>query len=101
MKGSSQQVAQGLKTPTVLFAACLAIYASGVYLSRAYLCQSVGAWVLLAAVIVGSFGCILLGVSAFRLRSVWRGISAFAVTVIVTVMFLFIGVLTLPGCSGV
>lgn len=101
MKGSSQQLVPGLKTPTVLFAACLAIYAGGIYLTRAYLCQPVGAWVLLTAVIVGSLGCILLGVSAFRLRSLWRGVSTFATAVIIAVMFLFIGVLTLPGCSGV
>ncbi|MGO1073687.1 hypothetical protein [Lysobacter sp. CA199] len=100
MKGSNQ-AAQGLKTPIVLFVACLAIYAGGVYLTRAYLCQPVGAWVLLAAVMVGALGCILLGVSAFRLRSLWCGVSTFAAAVIIAVMFLFIGVLTLPGCSGV
>jgi hypothetical protein len=92
---------QSSKTLIVLLVSCFFVYAGGVYLTRAFLCQPVGAWVLLAGVVVGSIVCALLGFSAFQLRSVWRTTGVVALALALTVMFLSIGVFTLPGCSGV
>jgi hypothetical protein len=86
---------------TAVLLLCFVVYALGVYLTRVYLCQPIGAWVLLGGVSVGAVGCIQLVISAVNGRSLWLAAGAFAVSILLTAMFLFIGVLTLPGCSGV
>ena len=92
---------QSSKTLTVLLVSCTFIYAGGVYLTRAFLCQPVGVWFLLAGVVVGAVACAALAFSAFQLRSVWRTIVTVALVLVLAVMFFFIGVLALPGCFGV
>jgi len=92
---------QSPQTQIALLASCLCVYAGGVYLTRAFLCQPVGAWVLLAGVVIGSIACVLQGLSAFQLRSVWRTLGTVASAFVLVAMFFLIGVLTLPGCSGV
>ncbi|WP_157579098.1 hypothetical protein [Rudaea cellulosilytica] len=85
----------------VLIAACFVLYAFGFYLTRAFICQPVGAWLLLGGVAVGALGWLMLSASAIRRRSLGLGFGAIAIALILAVMFFFIGVLTLPGCSGV
>ena len=90
-----------LKTPTAVLVLCVVVYGLGVYLTRAYLCQPIGAWVLLGGVSVGAVGCLQLVISAAKRRSILLAAGAIVVTFMLATMALFIGVLTLPGCSGV
>ena len=92
---------QSPKALVALLASCLFIYACGLYLTHAFLCQPLGAWVLVAGVAFGSIAFVLLVLSAFQRRSVWRTLGAVVLAIVLVAMFLFIGVLTLPGCSGV
>ena len=80
---------------------CLVVYAVGVYLTRAFLCQPVGAWVLLGGVAIGAVGWLLLSMAAISRRSIGLGVGVVGVAALLAAMYFFIGVLTLPGCSGV
>ena len=68
-KFSSQQ-----RIVTAILLLCFVVYTFGAYLTRVYLCEPIGAWVLLGGV---------------------------SVAILLAAMFLLIGVLTAPGCSGV
>jgi hypothetical protein len=89
------------KSPATYFAVCVAIYAVGVYMLFAYLCQPAGPWTMLAAIVIGAIGCIVLGISAFRRRSIWRTLGTVISTLVLAVLFFLVGVLALSGCSGV
>ena len=93
--------ASRFRVPATLLALCFAIYAAGIYLTRAFLCQPLGAWVLFGGVAVGGLGWLLLSISTIGRRSLALGLVVAAVALVLAAMFLFIGVLTLPGCSGV
>jgi hypothetical protein len=86
---------------TVVLILCFAVYGLGVYLTRTYLCQPIGAWVLLGGVSIGAIGCFQLVISAAKRRSIWLAAGGIAIALLLAAMLLFIGVLTLPGCSGV
>ena len=89
------------RLPLGLFILCLGVYGIGVYLTRAFLCQPIGAWVLLAGVAVGGLSAVLLLVSSAKQRSLGLGVGAISIALVAAFLYFFVGVLTLPGCSGV
>lgn len=93
--------AQDKNLPLGLFVLCLAVYALGVYLTRAFLCQPVGAYVLLSGVALGGMSTLMFAVSAAGRRSLGLALSALAIGGVSAFLYIFIGVLTLPGCSGI
>ena len=93
--------AQTTRLPLALLVLGFVVYGLGAYLTRLYLCQPLGAWVLLAGVVLGALSPLLLIALAMKERSWAVGIGAAAIAFVVVFLYLFIGVLTLPGCSGV
>ena len=89
------------KTHAALFLASVAIYGIGVYLTRAFLCQPLGTWVLIGAIVIGGAVSGSMAISGFQQRSARLVFCAIAALVLLAAMFAAIGVLTLPGCSGV
>ena len=89
------------KTHAALFLASLSVYGIGVYLTRAFLCQPLGIWVLIGAIVVGGAVSGSMAISGFQQRSARLVFCAIAALVLLAAMFAAIGVLTLPGCSGV
>jgi hypothetical protein len=89
------------KLPLTLVVLCFVVYGAGIYLTRLYLCQPLGAWVLLVGVGLGALGASLIAGSAIRRRSWSLAIGALSIALLIIFLYFFIGVLTLPGCSGV
>jgi hypothetical protein len=84
-----------------LLVLAIAVYAAGVAGSYLFLCQPGPAWMMMAGVAaMGAAGLLALP-SAFRTHSFMRGATAAGILLLAAGMFLFVGVLTLPGCSGV
>lgn len=94
-------VSPTLKLPLALVVVCFVVYGVGMYLTRLYLCQPLGAWVLLAGVGLGALGVVLTAGSAVSRRSWSLAFGALSIALVIIFLYLFIGVLTLPGCSGV
>jgi hypothetical protein len=96
-----QVISQPLRAASALFLLCVLVYGAGIYLTRVFLCEPLGACVLIASVVIGGIGCLFLCISAIKKRSIGIGIGTAIFTLALIAMFQFIGVFTLPGCSGV
>ena len=102
LNGSAMPViSKRSKTHVALFLTGVAIYGVGVYLTRAFLCQPLGTWVLIGAIAIGGAASASMAISGFQQRSARLVFCAVAALVLLAAMFAAIGVLTLPGCSGV
>lgn len=85
----------------LLFGASLVIYGVGVYYIQTHLCKQIGSSITMFGVAVSIFACGVLTARALISRTIlqWLGL-AFALFVVV-ILYFFVGVLALPGCSGV
>lgn len=85
----------------VLLLLCVVIYGCGIYLTRAYPCQSIGAMVLLVGTAIGALSAIVAGIFFVINKSGSQALLAILIALFVGLLFFFVGVFTLPGCAGV
>ena len=85
----------------LLFVASLVIYGVGVYYIKMHLCEQIGPSISMLAVAVSVFACGVLTARALLTKTILRWIGLAFALLIVTILYFFVGVLALPGCSGV
>ena|SRR5690242_15953143 len=86
---------------TVLFLAAFAVYGIGIYFIQTEICKHVGPNVAMVAVAVSIFATGMVASRAVILRSAASWLSFLGALSISTALYFFVGVLALPGCSGV
>ena len=85
----------------LLFATSLVIYAVGVCYIQTHLCEQIGPSIAMFGVVVGILACGVLTARALVTRTTLRWVGLAFALLAVTVLYFFVGVLALPGCSGV
>jgi hypothetical protein len=86
---------------TALFLVAFAVYGIGIYLIQTEICKHVGPNVAMFAVAVSIFATGIVASRAVVVRSAASWVSFLGASLISTVLYFFVGVLALPGCSGV
>jgi hypothetical protein len=85
----------------LLFLASFVIYGVGVYLIQTRLCKHIGPDTAMIAVALCIFAAGILGGRALIARTLKAWVLLVLALLLVVVMYYFVGVLALPGCSGV
>jgi RsiW-degrading membrane proteinase PrsW (M82 family) len=85
----------------ILLGSSVAVYCLAVYLMRTQLCEPIGGWVAVAAVIIGAGAALVSATQAVLRKSVGWGVGLLGVVLLTAIMYLSVGVFMLPGCSGV
>ena len=85
----------------ILFAVAAGVYGIGVYLMGTRLCERIGPEVAILAIAGGVFASGLVAAHAIVSRSTKSWIACIAALLVTAVLYFLIGVMALPGCSGV
>jgi hypothetical protein len=86
---------------TALFLVALAVYGIGIYFIQTEICKHIGPNVAMFAVAVSIFATGIVASRAVVVRSTASWASFLGALFLSTVLYFFVGVLALPGCSGV
>jgi hypothetical protein len=89
------------QSSSLLLVLALVVYGVGVYLLYSGPCEPIGPNIAVLAVVLAFVAVVLLSTRAFAIRSALSVLALVAALVLVAVMYLAIGVMALPGCSGV
>jgi hypothetical protein len=88
-------------TATALFLIAAIVYGIGVYFVVTRLCKHIGPDIAMLAVAICVFACGVVASRAMVVRSVRAWLACVGALLVTAVLYFFVGVMSLPGCSGV
>ena len=90
-----------MRSSSLLLAVAVVIYGVGVYQIYSGHCEPIGPNIAVLGVALAFVAVALIATRALAIRSSLSLLALVAAVVLVAVMYLAIGVMALPGCSGV
>ena len=88
-------------TATALFFLAAVVYGVGVYFMQTRLCKHIGPDTAMLAIAICVFGSGVVASQAILVRSLTAWLACIGALFVTAILYFFIGVMSLPGCSGV
>ena len=88
-------------TATVLFLVAATVYGLAVHFIQTRLCKHIGPDIAMLAIALCVFASGILASRAMLVRSSGAWVACIGAVLLTAILYFFIGVMSLPGCSGV
>lgn len=88
-------------TATALFLVAVTVYGIGVYFIQTRLCKHIGPDIAMLAIAICVFASGIVASRAMLVRSLRAWVACIGSILVTAILYFFIGVMSLPGCSGV
>jgi hypothetical protein len=84
-----------------LFLVAVTVYGVGVYFIQTRLCKHIGPDIAMLAIAIFVFASGIVASRAMLVRSLRAWVACIGAILVTAILYFFIGVMSLPGCSGV
>ena len=88
-------------TATALFVLAVTVYGIGVYFIQTRLCKHIGPDITMLAIAICVFASGVVASRALLVRSLQAWLACIGALFVTAILYFLIGVMSLPGCSGV